>query len=609
MIMKYDANNRLTNMVDAVGTTTFRYTDFGALLSEDGPWDNDTITYTYTANRLRSKFNLQQPNAYAWEQTYAYDPANRLTNVTSPAGAFGYVYDDSNHLRVRKLTLPIGSYITNTYDSLSRMTGTYLKNSSDTTLNSHAYSYDNASRRTRQTRAGGDYVDYTYDATGELKTATGKESGGTTNRMNEQFGYAYDAGGNLSYRTNGALVETFNVDSLDQLTTISRSGAVTVIGTTWGPATSITVNSLTAIRHADGTFARTNVTLTDGTNTFTAVGQDGYGRSSTDTVAANLTATAAFAYDGNGNLITNGTRFLEYDDENQLIRITEPSSWKSEFSYDGKMRRRIRREYAWQFGAWRLSGEVRSVYDGSLVVQERDSSNLPVLAYTRGEDLSGGLDGAGGIGGLLALSRLSAISPQHYFYHSDGSGNVTLLINSLQLAAAKYLYDPYGNALGVAGPVADSDGYRFSSKRSHAASGVICYLYRLYAPDLQRWQNRDPLREEGFETLRHPASMSFRRLFRPVELSQGPNLYTFVGNDPIVRIDPHGTDQQDDGKKCEDARAACYSKASKSLRTCGCACVLAGRNYPACGLFCVVKYWTDVSNCDDDYQRCLDNIK
>jgi len=172
--MKYDANNRLTNMVDAVGTSGFSYTDFGALLSEDGPWDNDTITYSYTANRLRSKLSLQQPNAYAWEQTYAYDSANRLTNVTSPAGAFEYLYDDSNHLKVRKLTLPIGGYITNTYDSLSRMTGTYLKNSSDATLNSHAYTYDNAGRRTRQTRTGGDYVDYTYDGAGEVKTAVGK---------------------------------------------------------------------------------------------------------------------------------------------------------------------------------------------------------------------------------------------------------------------------------------------------------------------------------------------------------------------------------------------------------------------------------------------------
>jgi YD repeat-containing protein len=51
----HNANNRLTNMVDAAGTTRYAYTDFGALLSEDGPWDNDTLTYGYTTNRMRNR--------------------------------------------------------------------------------------------------------------------------------------------------------------------------------------------------------------------------------------------------------------------------------------------------------------------------------------------------------------------------------------------------------------------------------------------------------------------------------------------------------------------------------------------------------------------------
>ena len=38
------------------------------------------------------------------------------------------------------------------------------------------------------------------------------------------------------------------------------------------------------------------------------------------------------------------------------------------------MRRRIRREYAWQLGAWRMTNEVHYVYDGNLVIQERDAN-------------------------------------------------------------------------------------------------------------------------------------------------------------------------------------------------------------------------------------------
>jgi len=36
-------------MVDGVGTTRYTYTAVSQLLSEDGPWNADTVTYGYTA--------------------------------------------------------------------------------------------------------------------------------------------------------------------------------------------------------------------------------------------------------------------------------------------------------------------------------------------------------------------------------------------------------------------------------------------------------------------------------------------------------------------------------------------------------------------------------
>ncbi|HEV2393366.1 MAG TPA: hypothetical protein VG146_13520 [Verrucomicrobiae bacterium] len=50
--MKYDWLNRLTNMVDGLGTTVYGYTAAGQLLTEDGPFANDTVTNTYS-NRQR----------------------------------------------------------------------------------------------------------------------------------------------------------------------------------------------------------------------------------------------------------------------------------------------------------------------------------------------------------------------------------------------------------------------------------------------------------------------------------------------------------------------------------------------------------------------------
>jgi hypothetical protein len=127
------------------------------------------------------------------------------------------------------------------------------------------------------------------------------------------------------------------------------------------------------------------------------------------------------------------------------------------------------------------------VYDGKRVVQERDGSNTPTVAYTRGADLSGSLEEAGGIGGLLA--RSSGYSggnwSTHYCYHADGNGNITYLESSSQGLGASYRYDPFGNTVASSGTMASANLYRFSSKEVHANSRMYYYLYRFYDPNLQ----------------------------------------------------------------------------------------------------------------------------
>jgi RHS repeat-associated protein len=146
---------------------------------------------------------------------------------------------------------------------------------------------------------------------------------------------------------------------------------------------------------------------------------------------------------------------------------------------------------------------------------------VPLVSYTRGKDLSGGFQGAGGIGGLLGRTDNAALSAQQstaqVYYHADGVGNVTALINTNQYLVAKYLYDPFGSILSRSGPLADANVYRFSSKEFHAATGLSYYLYRFYDPSLQRWLNRDPIGEAG-----------------------GMDFYTYVGNSPLKYVDPYG---------------------------------------------------------------------
>jgi RHS repeat-associated protein len=507
----YDPLNRLTNMVDALGATRFSYDSAGQLLSSGGLWSGDAVNYSYN-NRLRTGLALS-----GWTNSYVYDAAGRLTNLTSGAGAFRYAYDPSRLMQVARISLPNAAYITNAYDPVARLAGTYLKGSGNNTLDGYTYAYDPLGQRTNIFRDFGianSTVSAGYDPIGQLNLWVAREANGT-GRMNEELQYAYDPAGNLLERLNYGLIQDFKVDPANALTNITRTGQLTVTGNTPAPASSVTVNGLPAQTYADFTFASLyGYTLADGQNSFTNIATNYYGTASvTNIVTANLPASVTLQYDANGNLTNDGSRSFSYDAENQLTNVNLAGQWRSDFFYDALGRRRIERDYTWQSGAWVPTNEVRFLYDGMVVIQELDSNNVAQVTYTRGLDFSRSIQGAGGIGGLLARTDASGSA----FYHVDGSGNVTGLIDSTGYIAARYLYDPFGRLLSKWGALADANAMQFSSMPRHANSGLSLYALRAYDPGLQRWMNRDPFAEAG-----------------------GLNLYRFVHNEPSNRHDPEG---------------------------------------------------------------------
>src|SRR5436190_20190878 len=201
---------------------------------------------------------------------------------------------------------------------------------------------------------------------------------------------------------------------------------------------------------------------------------------------------------------------------NQLTSAQVAGSCQTDFTYDGKMRLRMRSDYSWNGSTWVFTGATKYVYDGMLVVQERDYNNNPTVTYTRGTDRSGTIQGAGGIGGLLSRSHgyTTGSCTTHNFYHADGNGNNTYLVNSSQSLAASYKYNPFGGTVSSSGTLASANTYRFSSKEYHVNSGLYYYGYRWYDANLQRWLNRDPIEEHG-----------------------GLNLYIFSQNNPAGKID------------------------------------------------------------------------
>ena len=328
------------------------------------------------------------------------------------------------------------------------------------------------------------------------------------------------------------------MNGVNELSTISRSGTLTVSGTASEPSgnapanynpgvTSVTVNGQTANLYADGSFAAAGIAISgSGYFPFTAIAQDNIGRTDTNSITVGLGLHPNHSYDLNGNLlgetggVTNNRSFA-YDDENELTSVWVTNDWRQDFVYDGLLRKRVEKDYSWTGSVWQETNEVRFIYDGYLVVQERDGNNLPRVTYTRGNDLSGTSQEAGGIGGLLARTDMSLWVANEPFasayYFADAQGNVVAMVNTNGAMVAQYQYDPFGNLLVKSGPLADANRYRFSSKEWNESPNLYYYGYRFYDPNLQRWLNRDPIQEVG-----------------------GINMSEFAANNPIMWFDLYG---------------------------------------------------------------------
>ena len=135
--------------------------------------------------------------------------------------------------------------------------------------------------------------------------------------------------------------------------------------------------------------------------------------------------------------------------------------------------------------------------------------------YVWGLDLSGSLQGAGGVGGLL--TRYVPVSNALDYVFCDANGNVTELVDTNGNVDAHYEYDPYGNVTAQSGDQADANPFRFSTKYWDEEMGFCYFGYRYYSPQLGRWINRDPMEEQG-----------------------GLNLYGFVQNEPVSLVDALG---------------------------------------------------------------------
>jgi RHS repeat-associated protein len=197
----------------------------------------------------------------------------------------------------------------------------------------------------------------------------------------------------------------------------------------------------------------------------------------------NITAGSVVVprYDLDGNLTNyNGWTFA-WDGENRLIKAANGSTVVSN-QYD-YMSRRVAKAVG--------STTYQFLYDGWAMIQE--TTGTQTNSYVYGLDLSGSIQGAGTVGGILSVN----LNGTHAFFFYDANGNVSDLTDASGTSLAHYEWDPYGNATVSSGSLAAANPFRFSTKYFDDETGFLYYGFRYYSPGLGRWLSRNPLGEMG----------------------------------------------------------------------------------------------------------------
>ena len=546
---KYDDARRRRQADSPEGVLTWQRDAQGNIIAMQGYRRSAVTTNALGAN-----------TSTAISQGYTYDSAGRLSTVTDGIYSAAYGYYANSRL-VNTVTSQQNSTtrltVSRNYDLLERLRGVTSTPAATNQLPDFSgYQYNSANQRTRRTLADGSYWVYAYDTLGQV--ISGKRYWGDgTPVAGQQFEYAFDDIGNRKSTKAGGDQTGANLRSatytptlLNQYTSRSVPSAMDVLGLATATST-VTVNGSSSGVYRRGEYFRKEVAVANSTapvwqslslsaggtatagNLFVAAATENFGSPSNPTTYP--------GYDLDGNLLRDGRWLYTWDAENRLVKMqpldyqTAPANSRRQldFEYDA-LGRRIHTKVT-NLDTNAVTRETRFLYDGWNVMAELNgaSGTATVRTYLWGLDLSGSLQGAGGVGGLLAVRDSS--SGVSHFAGYDGNGDVTLLVDgSSGSVSGAYEYGPFGESLRVTGTMGATNPFAFSTKFTDRETDLQYYDYRFYCPSIGRWLSRDPASEPGFSLLANGGPDE------RFDADGDGNLYAFVADNPINQIDTFG---------------------------------------------------------------------
>ena len=451
-------------------TTAYAYSDSLVLTNEtisglDAPGSVFKIGRMVDTRQRSSVTSLSHNGTNITQVTYGYDTEHRLANIGHLDASVEYAYTGSTMTGVT-IALSNGFTFARTFirDPYRKHLITAVSNSFDgVSVHSTAYNHDLLSRRTNivmTAQTGTNILACTYNARSEVT--------GVTINTNE-FAYTYDEIGNSLYTSINTVTNAYTVNNLNQYKAVTNR---------------LDLSSVELAHDEDG-----NTTL---------IGEQELAYDDENRLSLYLfgwepgatgTIQNAYFYDHLGRRVKKMVQELQVDDPGGML---PPTYW------------------------WRTNEVTTFVYDGWNLIHERiahTNGTVDEIEYVWGLDLSGTLQGAGGVGGLLFEKRNGVV----YIPCYDANGNITAYIDTNGTVRASYVYDAFGKTISQSGDMANLFRFRFSTKYFDADTGLYYYGYRYFSPSLQRWINRDPIEEDG-----------------------GINLYGFVGNGAVNKWDKLG---------------------------------------------------------------------
>jgi RHS repeat-associated protein len=510
IISHYDNRNRLTG-IECVSATSQSRT---LILDMAGR----------TVKILHGGHNLAASTAVTADLRnvgHAYDMLDRVTQENSVGCAHGYDWDKQGNRT--KVTYSTGRVIISSYDYRNRLQAMDENAAGSGTTRETIYYYDRNSN-VLSINHPNDTNEYTsYD---ELNRQTLRETYQGLTTLLSDYALHYDATSSLRY----------SVDRVDVAGSLSGTPVPnrTVLNTYDKTSRLLTETATDAGKAVTTTYAyddannRTSkaVATTIGGSTSTESNSYTYGNTTNGLNSNQLyqwvktgVSTATYGYDNNGNrssqtTVTGGVTSLDqytYDYFNHLVQIVQTpdtgssGSFKTHnYSYDHRTRRVIRSEEP-TVGAGASSTKVS--YSGGTSVLEYSGASYATLdvEYVRGSDWGGG------VGGILYTSRSTTLSWAHY----NGRGDVVSRVDDSGALTYAASYEAFGTRPAEAGT--NPDRQRGNTKEEDALTGLLNEGQRFRDLATGMFLTRDPA---GFV--------------------DGPNVYTYVRQNPWSAFDPEG---------------------------------------------------------------------